>query len=70
MHEHERLTLILFYRSRDRFIESSQQIDALVDRFSRETSLPEAPMNPQGANKIPLSYGKPGEFKVWGTLYV
>ncbi|XP_063705688.1 ATP-binding cassette sub-family G member 5 [Culicoides brevitarsis] len=57
-------------RSRDRFIESSQQIDALVDRFSRETSLPEAPINPQGANKIPLSYGKPGEFKVWGTLYV
>lgn len=57
-------------RSRDRFLESSQQIEALVDRFARELPLPESPMNPLGSGKVPLAYGKPGELKVWGVLYL
>ncbi|XP_058119502.1 ATP-binding cassette sub-family G member 5 [Anopheles ziemanni] len=57
-------------RSRDRFLESSQQIEALVERFARETPIPEAPINPIGSGKIPLAYGKPGELKVWGVLYL
>uniref|UniRef100_A0A1Y9H1Y7 ABC transporter domain-containing protein n=1 Tax=Anopheles dirus TaxID=7168 RepID=A0A1Y9H1Y7_9DIPT len=57
-------------RSRDRFLESSQQIEALVERFARETPIPEAPINPIGSGKIPLAYGKPGELKVWGILYL
>uniref|UniRef100_A0A182VZ54 ABC-2 type transporter transmembrane domain-containing protein n=1 Tax=Anopheles minimus TaxID=112268 RepID=A0A182VZ54_9DIPT len=56
--------------SRDRFLESSQQIEALVERFARETPIPEAPINPIGSGKIPLAYGKPGELKVWGILYL
>lgn len=62
--------LICHFRSRDRFVESSQQIEALVQRFARETPLPDVPMNPMGAGKVPLSYGKPGEIKVWGMLYL
>lgn len=58
------------YRSRDRFVESSQQIEALVQRFARETPLPDVPVNPMGSGKVPLSYGKPGEIKVWGMLYL
>lgn len=27
-------------------------------------------MNPMGSGKVPLSYGKPGEIKVWGMLYL
>lgn len=57
-------------RSRDRFLESSQQIEALVQRFGRETMLPDSPMNPNGVGKIPLSYGKPGECTVFGVLYL
>ncbi|XP_062562156.1 ATP-binding cassette sub-family G member 5 [Armigeres subalbatus] len=57
-------------RSRDRFLESSQQIEALVERFARESPIPEAPINPIGSGKIPLAYGKPGELKVWGILYL
>lgn len=57
-------------RSRDRFVESSQQIEALVQRFARETPLPDVPINPMGSGKVPLSYGKPGEIKVWGMLYL
>ncbi|CAD7092218.1 unnamed protein product [Hermetia illucens] len=57
-------------RSRDRFLESSQQIEALVERFSRETPLPEAPVNSLGTGKVPLAYGKPGELKVWALLYL
>uniref|UniRef100_A0A182K5T6 Uncharacterized protein n=1 Tax=Anopheles christyi TaxID=43041 RepID=A0A182K5T6_9DIPT len=56
--------------SRDRFLESSQQIEALVERFARETPIPEAPISPIGSGKIPLAYGKPGELKVWGILYL
>ncbi|KXJ71988.1 hypothetical protein RP20_CCG019201 [Aedes albopictus] len=56
--------------SRDRFLESSQQIEALVERFARESPIPEAPINPIGSGKIPLAYGKPGELKVWGILYL
>lgn len=58
------------YRSRDRFLESSQQIEALVQRFARETPMPDMPMNPIGSGKVPLSYGKPGEIRVWGMLYL
>lgn len=61
---------MLFCRSRDRFVESSQQIEALVQRFARETPLPDVPMNPMGSGKVPLSYGKPSEIKVWGMLYL
>uniref|UniRef100_A0A6B2EL93 Putative transporter abc superfamily breast cancer resistance protein n=1 Tax=Phlebotomus kandelakii TaxID=1109342 RepID=A0A6B2EL93_9DIPT len=57
-------------RSRDRFLESSQQIEALVDRFARETPIPEAPINPMSAGKVPLAYGKPNELKVFGTIYL
>ncbi|CAO1427804.1 unnamed protein product [Diamesa hyperborea] len=57
-------------RSRDRFLESSQQIEALVERFSRETNLSDGPPNSGVVGKIPLAYGKPGELKVWGTLYL
>ena len=60
----------LYCRSRDRFVESSQQIEALVQRFARETPLPDVPMNPMGSGKVPLSYGKPSEIKVWGMLYL
>lgn len=67
-------TKFLFFfglnRSRDRFLESSQQIEALVERFSRETPVPEAPLNSIGTGKIPLAYGKPSEIKVWGLLYL
>lgn len=51
-------------------MESSQQIEALVQRFARETPLPDVAMNPMGSGKVPLSYGKPGEVKVWGMLYL
>lgn len=51
-------------------MESSQQIEALVERFARESPIPEAPINPIGSGKIPLAYGKPGELKVWGILYL
>lgn len=64
------LILIFDFRSRDRFLESSQQIEALVDRFAREIPLPESPMNPMGSGKVPLAYGKPGELKVLGILYL
>ncbi|KAH8382363.1 hypothetical protein KR009_003091 [Drosophila setifemur] len=57
-------------RSRDRFLESSQQIEALVDRFSRETPISDAPLNNMGSGKVPLAYGKPGELKVWVMLYL
>jgi hypothetical protein len=59
-----------YLRSRDRFLESSQQIEALVERFARESPIPEAPINSAGNGKIPLSYGKPGELKVWAVLYM
>lgn len=59
---------MLLCRSRDRFVESSQQIEALVQRFARETPLPE--VNQLGSGKMPLSYGKPSEIKVWGMLYL
>lgn len=59
---------ILHCRSRDRFVESSQQIEALVQRFARETPLPD--VNQLGSGKVPLSYGKPSEIKVWGMLYL
>lgn len=32
--------------------------------------LPESPVNPMGMGKIPLAYGKPGEIKIWGLLYL
>jgi len=57
-------------RSRDRFLESSQQIEALVERFSRETPISDAPLNNMGSGKVPLAYGKPGELKVWVMLYL
>ncbi|KAH8326162.1 hypothetical protein KR067_002648 [Drosophila pandora] len=57
-------------RSRDRFLESSQQIEALVERFSRETPISDAPINNMGSGKVPLAYGKPGELKVWVMLYL
>lgn len=57
-------------RSRDRFLESSQQIEALVERFSRETPMSDAPLNAMGSGKVPLAYGKPGELKVWIMLYL
>lgn len=63
-------------RSRDRFLESSQQIEALVQRFGREMSVPESPMNgggggaASGMGKVPVAYGKPGECAVWAVLYV
>ncbi|XP_017848497.1 ATP-binding cassette sub-family G member 5 isoform X2 [Drosophila busckii] len=57
-------------RSRDRFLESSQQIEALVERFSRETPNSDAPLNNMGSGKVPLAYGKPGELKVWVMLYL
>ncbi|XP_062123964.1 ATP-binding cassette sub-family G member 5 isoform X2 [Drosophila sulfurigaster albostrigata] len=57
-------------RSRDRFLESSQQIEALVERFSRETPISDAPLNNMGSGKVPLAYGKPGELKVWSMLYL
>ncbi|XP_055851987.1 ATP-binding cassette sub-family G member 5 [Episyrphus balteatus] len=57
-------------RSRDRFLESSQQIEALVERFSRETPISDAPLNSMGSGKVPLAYGKPGELKVWLMLYL
>ncbi|XP_073815211.1 ATP-binding cassette sub-family G member 5 [Musca autumnalis] len=57
-------------RSRDRFVESSQQIEALVERFSRETPLSDGPVNNMGSGKVPLAYGKPGELKVWVMLYL
>lgn len=58
------------FRSRDRFLESSQQIEALVERFSRETNISDGPPNAGVVGKIPLAYGKPGEFKVWGILFI
>lgn len=58
------------HRSRDRFLESSQQIEALVERFSRETDITDSPPNAGVVGKIPLAYGKPSELKVWGILYV
>lgn len=64
------LFLFIAHRSRDRFLESSQQIEALVERFSRESDLPESTLNPLGTGKVPLSYGKPGELKVWAILYL
>lgn len=64
------IILFVFCRSRDRFLESSQQIEALVQRFARETPMPDMPMNPIGSGKVPLSYGKPGEVRVWGMLYL
>lgn len=57
-------------RSRDRFLESSQQIEALVQRFAREMIAPESPINASGMGKIPQAYGKPGECSVWAVLYV
>lgn len=57
-------------RSRDRFLESSQQIEALVDRFARETPMSDAPIHTMGSGKVPLAYGKPGELKVWIMLYL
>jgi ATP-binding cassette, subfamily G (WHITE), member 5 (sterolin 1) len=60
----------LFSRSRDRFLESSQQIEALVERFSRETNISDGPPNSGVVGKIPLAYGKPSEFKVWGILFI
>uniref|UniRef100_A0A1B0G2E0 ABC transporter domain-containing protein n=1 Tax=Glossina morsitans morsitans TaxID=37546 RepID=A0A1B0G2E0_GLOMM len=57
-------------RSRDRFLESSQQIEALVERFSRETPISDGPLNNMGSGKVPLAYGKPGELKVWVMLYL
>lgn len=57
-------------RSRDRFVESSQQIEALVERFSRETPMSDGPVNNMGSGKVPLAYGKPGELKVWIMLYL
>jgi ATP-binding cassette, subfamily G (WHITE), member 5 (sterolin 1) len=62
--------LILPIRSRDRFLESSQQIEALVERFSRETNISDGPPNAGVVGKIPLAYGKPSEWKVWGLLYI
>ena len=61
---------IYFCRSRDRFLESSQQIEALVDRFARETPMSDAPIHTMGSGKVPLAYGKPGELKVWIMLYL
>lgn len=58
------------YRSRDRFLESSQQIEALVERFSRETNISDGPPNSGVVGKIPLAYGKPSELRVWGILYI
>ncbi|TMW40664.1 hypothetical protein DOY81_014256 [Sarcophaga bullata] len=54
----------------DRFLESSQQIEALVERFSRETTISDGPLNNMGSGKVPLAYGKPGELKVWVMLYL
>lgn len=63
-------SIFFSFRSRDRFLESSQQIEALVERFSRETNISDGPPNAGVVGKIPLAYGKPGEFKVWGLLYL
>lgn len=66
-------------RSRDRFLESSQQIEALVQRFGRETmgadvspvmASSASAVAPSGMGKVPLAYGKPGECSVWALLYV
>lgn len=57
-------------RSRDRFLESSQQIEALVQRFGREIVMPESPINPNGVGKIPLSFGKPSALSAFGVLYL
>lgn len=51
-------------------MESSQQIEALVERFSRETNLADGPPGAGMVGKIPLAYGKPSEFKVFWTLYM
>ncbi|KAG4069890.1 hypothetical protein HA402_009597 [Bradysia odoriphaga] len=57
-------------RSRDRFLESSQQIEALVQRFARESPLNDGPIMANGFGKLPLSYAKPGVFNVWGLLFL
>ncbi|KAG5671621.1 hypothetical protein PVAND_001814 [Polypedilum vanderplanki] len=58
------------FPSRDRFLESSQQIEALVERFSREANLSDSPPAAGIVGKIPLAYGKPSEIKVFGILYL
>lgn len=55
-------------RSRDRFVESSQQIDALIERFAREPVMSEINLPPKNVAKYPISYGKPTELKVWFML--
>lgn len=62
--------LSCIFRSRDRFLESSQQIEALVERFSRETNISDGPPNTGVVGKIPLAYGKPSELRVWGILFI
>lgn len=57
-------------RSRDRFLESSQQIEALVQRFARESPLNDGPIMANGFGKLPLVYAKPGVFNVWGLLFL
>jgi hypothetical protein len=51
-------------------LESSQQIEALVERFSRETNLADGPPPAGMIGKIPLAYGKPSEFKVFWTIFL
>jgi ATP-binding cassette, subfamily G (WHITE), member 5 (sterolin 1) len=51
-------------------LESSQQIEALVERFARETNISDGPPNSGVVGKIPLAYGKPSELKVWGILFI
>lgn len=60
----------IYFRSRDRFLESSQQIEALVERFSRETNLSDSPPTANIVGKIPLAYGKPSEIKIFGILFL
>ena len=51
-------------------MESSQQIEALVERFSRETNLSDSPPAAGIVGKIALAYGKPSEIKVFGILFL
>lgn len=55
-------------RSRERFIESNQQIEALVERF-RQERIP-GPSLGAAASKVTLAYGKPGQAKVIAVLYM
>lgn len=61
-------------RSRERFIESNQQISALVEKFKLEGAPFRKAVNlppvPAAEAKVPLSaFGQPGAMKVAVSLY-